>query len=515
MESNRFSQFAKVFHGKMAPEAGYIVGYAALVDFFNLAVPYPDRLVLISERHRRYEVEDWLVLTPRHMPKETLSAHLTFALRYEGIDLRILKKLYEKISVNEIAEMIENEPTSAYMRKIWFLYEWLLDQQLNLNLPDLGRINYIDLVDEKLQFAGVGVPSKRHRVTNNLPGVKDFCPMVRKTPAIQELINFNLSETMKLIVGRIHPDVMGRTAAFLLLKDSKASYAIEGEQPALNRAHRWGFAIGQAGQKQLTEEELLRLQQIVIDKPRFTKLGWREQEGFIGEHDRRYGTPLPDHISARYKDLPLLVKGLIETDKKLENDKNIDAVVAAGMIAFGFVFIHPFVDGNGRIHRYLIHHVLARKSYVPIGLIFPVSAIILEKLDEYRTVLESYSRPLLDFIEWKPTANNNIQVSNETIDLYRYFDATKQVEFLYKCVRETIEQTIPGEVRYLEKYDRMKRYLDDHYDMPDKIVALAVRFLEQGNGKFSKRALSNEFTELTQEEAEAIEKKYQEIFPDQ
>ena len=50
--------------------------------------------------------------------------------------------------------------------------------------------------------------------------------------------------------------------------------------------------------------------------------------------------------------------GLIAVDQKLEMDSTFDAVLAAAVIAFGFVFIHPFVDGNGRIHRYLIHHVL-------------------------------------------------------------------------------------------------------------------------------------------------------------
>jgi len=515
MKSEHFSRVANLFHGKIAPEPGVLAGYAALIDVFELKVPYPDRLVIISERHRRYETDQWLVLTPRHQPKPNLSSHLIFALRYEGIDLRILKKLFEIIPEKEIREMIEKEPSGIYIRKIWFLYEWLLNVELNLKLPqNYSRLGYIDLVDEKLQYAAKGVQSKRHRVFNNLPGVKEFCPMVRKTAVIEEHLKLNLSSTIKTIVGKIHPDVMARTAAFLLLKDSKASYAIEGEDPPLTRAHRWGYAIGQAGEKKLSEEELLRLQQIVIDKPRFTKLGFREQEGFIGEHDRRYGTPIPDHISARYKDLTSLIKGLIETDRKLEDDESIDAVLVSAIIAFGFVFIHPFVDGNGRIHRFLIHHVLARKNYVPRGLIFPVSGIILEKLDEYRTVLESYSRPLLDFIEWKPTKDNNVEVLNETIDFYRYFDATKQVEFLYKCVRETIEHTIPAEITYLEKHDRMKRYLDDLYDMPDKTVALAVRFLEQGSGKFSKRALANEFKELTAEEAEAIEKKYQEIFRD-
>src|SRR5690606_28837646 len=133
-----------------------------------------------------------------------------------------------------------------------------------------------------------------------------------------------------------------RTAAFLLLKDSKASYAIEGERPPQNRAQRWGRAIGQAGQKPISKEELLRLQHIVIDNPRFITMGYRKHEGFVGEHDRRYGTPIPDHISARWKDIERLTNGLIVTGNKLEQEVEFDAVLAAAMIAFGFVFIHPF-----------------------------------------------------------------------------------------------------------------------------------------------------------------------------
>ena len=54
-----------------------------------------------------------------------------------------------------------------------------------------------------------------------------------------------------------------------------------------------------------------------------------------------------------------------------------DPVVAAAVSSFAFVFIHPFEDGNGRIHRFLIHHVLSRRGYSPPGVIFPVSAAIL------------------------------------------------------------------------------------------------------------------------------------------
>jgi hypothetical protein len=382
-----------------------------------------------------------------------------------------------------------------------------------LKIPDLTTGNYIDLVDEKLQYAyNKPETSSRHRIKNNLPGVKNFCPMVRKTTELERYIKLDLSQHIKKIIGKIHPDVMARTAAFLLLQDSKASYAIEGERPPQNRLQRWGRAIGQAGLKPITKEELIRLQQIVIDSPRFTKMGFREQEGFIGEHDRRHGTPIPAHISAKWKDLQGLMEGLIATDEKLEKDQLFDGVIAAALIAFGFVFIHPFVDGNGRIHRYLIHHVLLRKGYVPTGIIFPVSAIILDRLNEYRSVLEHFSAQRLDLIEWKPSADNNVEVMNDTIDLYRYFDATKQVEFLYRCVLETIEKTIPAEVEYLEKYDRMKDYLDNYLEMPDKTVALLVRFLDQGSGHLSERAKTKEFPDLTEDEIIAIENKYQEIF---
>ena len=512
MKNNEFSPNVTVFHERLTPEEGYLVGYAALLNAYDLQVPLPDLLSIISHKHKQYTTEQWRVFTPRHRPDDTLIGHLTFAFKYEGIDLGLLKKIFESVSVDQLSDLISMEPTGQYSRKTWFLYEWLMNKQLNL--PDLTTGNYVDLVDTTIQYGAVKTVenSKRHRVRNNLPGTKDFCPMVRRTAVLDKLIHTNLSQRIGTIMGRIHPDIMARTAAFLLLKDSKASYAIEGERPPQNRAQRWGRAIGQAGQKPITTDELIRLQQIVIDNPRFTKMGYREQEGFVGEHDRYYGTPIPDHISARFKDVSQLINGLIATGDKLEQETEFDAVLAAAMIAFGFVFIHPFVDGNGRIHRYLIHHVLLRKNYVPKGMIFPVSSIILERLDEYRKTLEAFSMPRLDFVEWRPNDSNNVQIQNETIDLYRYFDATKQAEFLYKCVLQTIEYTIPEEVDYLEKYDQMKEFLDNVFEMPDKIVALVIRFLEQGNGRLSERAKNKEFEALSKEEIEQIEGKYREIF---
>lgn len=337
---------------------------------------------------------------------------------------------------------------------------------------------------------------------------------MRRTEKLQNFLDLNLSETAYTKTGNIHPDVLSRAAAFLLLKDSRASFAIEGETPPHRRTERWGRAIAQAGHAPLSLEELLRLQEIVIEDKRFVKLGLREEGGFIGVHERSTQRPLPDHISARWQDLPILMKGMIDSYQKLNKKGVIDAPILAAVIAFGFVFIHPFVDGNGRIHRYLIHHVLADLDFTPKEIVFPVSTVILKRIDDCRRVLESYSRPRLEFIDWRPTENGNVEILNETIDLYRYFDATKMAEFLYECIQETIEKVLPEEINYLEMYDQMKKNINELFDMPDHLADLLIHFLEQNQGKLSKRAREKEFKALSTEECQQLEELYAKVFKD-
>jgi Fic family protein len=192
----------------------------------------------------------------------------------------------------------------------------------------------------------------------------------------------------------------------------------------------------------------------------------------------------------------------------------VDPVVVAAAVAFGFVYVHPFSDGNGRLHRWLIHQVLAAAGYNPPGVVFPVSAAILRNIQSYREVLESHSRPLLDYIDWRAAPNGNIEVLNDTGDYYRYFDATMHAEFLYRCVEQTIERDLPDEVAYLQAYDRFAHGIQEIADMPAEKIELLHRFLRQENGRLSKRARENEFAALTDREAEQIESLYRASFED-
>jgi len=136
---------------------------------------------------------------------------------------------------------------------------------------------------------------------------------------------------------------------------------------------------------------------------------------------------------------------------------------------------------------------------------FPISAAILRQIASYRRVLESYSRPLLKLIHWRATPEGNVDVLNDTADYYRYFDATSHAEFLYHCVAETVEQDLPREVKYLEAYDRFVGRVQALFDMPKSKFDLLWRFLQQNQGKLSKRAREKEFSQLTDVEAGQIE----------
>ena len=511
--SKSFSQKITTFHGRTTPEPGFPVGYAfiiaEIVKITKTNVPLPERLSIITEKHQRYDTDQWQVFTIRHQPKNDLASHLTFALKYEGIDLYILKKLFQCTKEESIIDMVRNEPTSQYSRRAWFLYEWLMRKRLEIS--DLKTGTYVEIVNPQLQFSASSINSTRHRIKNNLPGTPEFCPMIRKTKKIEKFIAEDLSNSIEKGLDGRDKELIRRTAAFLLLKDSKASFAIEGEYPPSLRARNWGKVIGQAGKKQLTIEEFERLQDMVIGAKKLKNMGLRRQEGFIGEHDRETLSPLPDHISAKAIDLPLLMQGLLDSYKILQNSE-YNAVLAAATIAFGFVFIHPFSDGNGRIHRYIIHHILTQMGFTKKGMIFPVSTAILNRIDEYQEILEDYSSNRIDLIEWEPTTDHNIKILNDTIDLYRYFDLTKQVEFLYECVEETIKQIIPEELDYLEKYDKMNHFINSYVTLPNTKVDLLINLLNQNKGSLSKSKRQKEFSELTEEETVSIEKIFQEVF---
>lgn len=504
-EREEYGQAVNLLGSRPMPEPGWPVGYAALIDQYSLRLPLPPRLTMAAAREHPAPAADWGILRRSRRPVNTLGGHVDFALRREGVNLSVLNALFAEIPAAEIAEVVRRAPTGLHTRRLWFLYEWLTGHALDI--PDPGKVRAVPVVNPGQQVAlSLGDPSSRHRVLNNLPGTPAFCPMVRWTPSLSRFASKQLDHRAREAIGQTHPDVIARAAAFMLLSDSRSSFAIEDEHPPRDRVARWAQAIAQAGTRQLSVAGFERLQRLLVDD-RFVTLGLRTGGGFVGTHDRVSHDPLPEHISARASDVRALLEGLVAYDARATAGA-ADPVVTAAVASFGFVYVHPFADGNGRLHRWLVHHVLATGGFSPPGMVFPVSAVILRELSLYKRILESYSQALLHFIEWRPTPEGNVEVMNETSDYYRFFDATAHAEFLYGCVEQTVERDLPEEVAWLEAFDRFAEGIQQVADMPAATVNLLHRFLAQGSGRLSRGARSREFAKLTDEEVARVERLY-------
>lgn len=501
---------ATVFQEKTVPNGTRLAGWAALVH--ALAIPGPVRRPsCISEQHVRgsYRMERvWAVFDKRYWPGDELSVHLSFALRHEDIDLLILKRVFEAVPKSEIEAIVRAAPTGIPARRAWYLYEILTG--LTLDVEDAPGAAAIDLLDSKRYFTGKPRLSKRHRVRDNLLGTGQFCPIIRRTKALTEFLALDLATKARETVGHTGTHLVSRASSFMLLSDSRASFEIEGERPPRNRLERWGRAVLQSGKNRLTLDEITRLQRILIGDTRFVCTGLRPDGVFLGERDH-HGDPLPEFIGARPSDLVNLMGGLLEADDRMRND-TIDPVLNAAATAFGFVYIHPFQDGNGRMHRCLIHHVLAERKFTPSGMVFPVSSVMLDCIDDYRATLQSHSGPLMPFIEWRPTPERNIEVLNQTDDLYRYFDCTDAAEFLYSCVARTVEHNLPHEIDYLRRHDEATHRIMNEVEMPDRLAENLVMLIRQNNGTLSKKRREGEFRKLREEEVALIEAIIHEAF---
>ena len=238
----------------------------------------------------------------------------------------------------------------------------------------------------------------QYRIIDNLPGNSNFCPLVRRTSFLEKMIAKDFRQKIHETLNRYDPNLLQRAAAFLYLKETQSSFEVEREKPSPQRAQRFADLLRQAEiNRPLTERNLVELQNAVVDT-RFQETHWRTRQNWLGR-DLGYCRWV-DFVPPRPEDVPQLMNGLLalaehaeKWEQKISGKGEMDPVVLTACIAFGFVFIHPFMDGNGRIHRYLIHEILQKTGFTPPGIVLPVSAVILANLKGYMEALETWRKP--------------------------------------------------------------------------------------------------------------------------
>nr|GFA98361.1 hypothetical protein [Tanacetum cinerariifolium] len=121
-------------------------------------------------------------------------------------------------------------------------YEWLTGQQLNV--PDVTNGGYVDAVSSKRYLTRAEpLRLRRWRINNNLPGVPAFCPMVRRTDAVQQALQFDLDVALRELNQTFGADILMRTASWLTFKESRASFLIEKEADQADRIQRFAHVI--------------------------------------------------------------------------------------------------------------------------------------------------------------------------------------------------------------------------------------------------------------------------------
>ncbi len=83
---------------------------------------------------------------------------------------------------------------------------------------------------------------------------------------------------------------------------------------------------------------------------------------------------------------PEVVEGLLEDLVTFCNDDGLPALAQAAIAHAQFETIHPFVDGNGRTGRVLIHLILRRRGYA-VNFLVPVSLVLATWAEDYVTGL--------------------------------------------------------------------------------------------------------------------------------
>lgn len=509
------------------------IGYSALLKRYRAQIPRPWCLSFVGKSKSSHTGPEGVrqVFRPSKLTDDSDVGHLVFALKYDGVDLLVLKKVFAAMGGGELTDAVLRQPNSSYLRRLWFLYETLLGTRLDL--PDTASTaGYAPILDPNTYYVRVAASRvQRYRVVDNLLGNGRWCPMIRRTSVLAAYEEKELHEVARDAVLKIDASMLARVTGYLANKETRASYAIEREKPS-NKSERFLAALLNKNTQGLgdlwwNEERLTELQNELVD-PRFAESGYRnhdvrvsaiqgydEQVHWVGASHESLADLMDGHLDAWAKHHlveskkragTVVVGGAPHAVRRSCGDPFTDFAVA-GALSFGFVYIHPFGDGNGRLHRLMLQHILAITGYLPTGVPVPISAAIQKDQFGYDAVLESYSQNALRHIDYEIASDEvgALVVDSASTDLFRFIDFTAHIEALCGWFETSIEEELVHELRILRFFDAAAPLVDDIVEMPDQLRDLYVKtaysnFERSGAFAVGKRKREKYFSMLSADE---------------
>lgn len=408
-------------------------------------------------------------------------AHLQFALKHEGLQLQAAILALKRMDGKGIGQAFQTSPSSTYLRQICYLWELANGATLE-DLPEATG-PYVSLFDPEKFITGTVRRNTRWRVDFNGLGTPSFCPTVRRTPELQTLLDKHILTSAAEFIAGLDKSVLDRAVRWAYLSETQGSYAIENETPTASKADAFSALLARAhAPERITEDYLVALQNMTVTNPLDKALQFRTGQNWLRN-------ALPGALGVTYLPPPPdLMMSLMTQVMALANhtDGGIDPLVLGSLVSFGFVFAHPFMDGNGRLSRFLFHKVACGHGALPSGLVLPVSVAMKRHEGRYLQVLQSFSKPAREL--WEVTAIDDSRIEavfKGDHDIYRFWDATDCVVFGLQMASEALEHDLRDESDFLRRFDLVYKAVNEAVDMNNNDLVLLVRACLQNNGKLS------------------------------
>lgn len=462
---------------------GRCLGYDFLRTSLKTGAFKQKRPALVKPVTKVTEIQDVLAVPSVVAPHgDDPVEHLLFALKHEGIDLQASILALKHIDEHKIGQAFQNSPSSGYIRQIAYLWELANKKEL----ADLGVSTgaYVQLFDSDKFVTGPVLRHSRWRVDFNGIGTPTYCPTVRKTTELKNLLDANIIQQANEFIASLDKKVLERAVMWAYLSETKGSYAIERESPSASKAEAFASLLARAQQREvLNEDYLVSLQNLAVSNPMDKAVQFRVQQnwlrnGLTGALGITYFPPPEDHLMS-------IMEGVIALTNN--DDSIIDPLVRGALSSFGFVFAHPFMDGNGRLSRFLFHKVVCSSGKLPDGMVLPISIAMKRNEAQYLEALESFSKPAR--AQWKVLFVDDQNVDAQfmgDIDIYRYWDATHCVTFGLQMAHQALEQDLKQESDFLQRFDIVYEAVNESIDMNNNDLVMVVRSCLQNEGYLSK-----------------------------
>lgn len=458
------------------------VGYERVRQSLGLSALPPWRVAQVMPVARVSEATGVLSIPASVAPdSSSILANILFALKHEGTDLQILAEALPLVPEQEMRRALHASPNGAYVRVACYLWEHFTNREID-NAPGVGGAN-VDLFDAEQYITGPRQRNAKWRVNFNGLGSLDYCPTVRKTPVITSAIERDVLSRANDFARRLGPVLLDRALAWAYLGETEHSFAIERVAPTDGRAQRFVQLLRQAHDGAPVDEEyLVRLQNEALNNSFEHDFGFRERQNWLSGAGR--GAPSVVYVPPPPRLVPSLMRGLMSIANAVGEE--IDPVVRASLVSFGFVFIHPFMDGNGRLSRFLFHKTLCLSGRLKGGLILPVSIAMSRREADYLATLKAYSDPMRRAWEVRWADADSFDFNFHGADsLYRYWDATRCVEFGFEMAELALDAELRHETEFLQRYDRVYASLNERFDVRGSTLSKLIVMCLDNDGRVS------------------------------